>query len=104
MESFPAGLPLPERGAHLARLLARSHSLRRHAREVMERAAGLRQRSRELLRTSGSLRGEHEDAGALRWYRMQVRQMLAAGWTPAELADVGITAPLLRELGLGGTE
>lgn len=43
---------------------------------------------------------EPEDVEALHWYRAQVRQMLAAGWSRAELAEVGVTDGLLRELGL----
>jgi hypothetical protein len=103
-----------ERGPHVT-LLVRSHSLRRRAEEVMERAASLRERSGQLLRAPGGPRppghqppapdGEaQEDAEALQWYRVQVRQMLAAGWSSAELADVGVTDGLLRELGLHAAE
>ncbi|HYW12232.1 MAG TPA: hypothetical protein VE871_09745 [Longimicrobium sp.] len=45
-----------------------------------------------------------EDVDALRWYRVQVREMLAAGWSVEELADIGVTNSLLRELGLHGME
>lgn len=102
--------PLPgERAPHLT-LLVRSHSLRRRAEEVMERAASLRERSGQLLRTADGLcpgrrptgdgDAAREDAEAQQWYRVQVREMLSAGWSAAELADVGITDALLRELGL----
>jgi hypothetical protein len=43
---------------------------------------------------------DRQDAEARQWYRVQVREMLAAGWGRAELADVGITDALLQELGL----
>ena len=98
-----------ERGPHVA-LRVRSHSLRRRAEEVMERATRLREQSVHLLRASGGpdVPGgddeAREDAETLQWYRIQVRQMLAAGWTSAELADVGITDALLRELGLHAAE
>jgi hypothetical protein len=97
-----------ERGPHVA-LRVRSHSLRRRAEEVMERAARLRERSGCLLRASGGRDDPgddeaQEDAETLQWYRAQVRQMLAAGWTSAELADVGVTDGLLRELGLHAME
>lgn len=97
-----------ERGPHVA-LRVRSHSLRRRAEEVMERAARLREQSVRLLRASGGPGAPphdeaREDAETLQWYRAQVRQMLAAGWTSAELADVGITDALLRELGLHAAE
>lgn len=96
-----------EHGRHVT-LLVRSYSLRRRAEEVLERAASLRQRSGHLLGTSRVLSSRYagddapslEDAEALQWYRVQIRQMLAAGWSEEELADVGITDSLLRELGL----
>lgn len=107
-------LLLGERGSPVT-LWFRSRLLRRRAEEVMERAAGLRERSGHLLRTSIGLRPSTagprdaaseagEDAEALQWYRVQVREMLSAGWTAAELADVGVTDALLRELGLHAAE
>ena len=95
-------------------LLFRARTLRRRSGEVLERAAALRERSGQLLEVSGSLprpqvagppgsRADgdaREEVEALQWYRVQIREMLAAGWTAAELADVGITDGLLRELGL----
>jgi hypothetical protein len=89
-----------ERAPHLA-LRMRSRSLRRRAQAALERAAALRRRS-ELLRGSAPRMNAEarEDAEARQWYRVQVREMLAAGWGRAELADVGITDALLQELGL----
>ena len=92
-----------------ATLLFRSRSLRRRAREVLERAAALRERSGRLLRGAADLPGsvdggDREEAEALQWYRVQVREMLSAGWSRAELADVGVTDGLLRELGLHAAE
>jgi hypothetical protein len=89
-----------ERAPHVA-LLIRSRSLRRRAEEALERAAALRRRSEQLRGANPAADAEaREEAEALQWYRVQVREMLAAGWTSAELADVGITDALLRELGL----
>lgn len=100
-----------ERGSQLT-LLMRSRSLRHRAMETLERAAALRERSRRLLspaaadsliasRDAGHPPGaDAGEAEALQWYRVQVREMLAAGWSADELADVGITDRLLHELGL----
>jgi hypothetical protein len=101
-------------------LLFRARTLRRRSGEVLERAAALRERCGQLLEVAGSLPRAHvagppgshsgadgdarEEAEALQWYRVQIREMLAAGWTSAELADVGITDGLLRELGLHAAE
>jgi hypothetical protein len=41
-----------------------------------------------------------EEAEVLTWCRVQVRQMLREGWTRAQLAEVGISVPFLRRLGL----
>ena len=89
-----------DRARHVA-LLIRSRSLRRRAEEVLQRAADLRERS-VRLRESGPAADTdaREEAESLQWYRVQVREMLVAGWSAAELADVGITDALLRELGL----
>ena len=104
--------PLPgERGSQLT-LLIRSRSLRHRAAEVLERAAALRERSSRLLRpvpgsappVSHADDEKAEEADTLRWYRAQIREMLSAGWSSQELADVGITEALLRELGLHGAE
>jgi hypothetical protein len=110
-----------EHGSQLT-LLIRSRSLRRRADEVMERAAALRERSRQLVKTRSHSApdppapaelddawvrapgADADDAEALQWYRMQVREMLAAGWSAEELADIGVTDGLLRELGLHGME
>jgi hypothetical protein len=104
-----------ERGSQMT-LLIRSRSLRRRAMEAMERAEALRERSGRLLRTAGGdppadprdaghpPHPDADDAEALQWYRAQVREMLSAGWSDQELADVGITDALLRELGLHGME
>jgi hypothetical protein len=92
-----------DRAPHLA-LLIRSRSLRRRAEEALERAAALRRRSEQLRAAGPAAEAEaREEAETLQWYRVQVREMLAAGWTSAELADVGITDALLRELGLRPT-
>ncbi|HST58488.1 MAG TPA: hypothetical protein VLK84_07370 [Longimicrobium sp.] len=111
-----------ERGSQMT-LLIRSRSLRRRAGEVMERAAALRERSGQLLKAARAdslpeppapakpedapvpaLAADADDADTLHWYRAQVREMLAAGWSAQELADVGVTDGLLRELGLHGME
>jgi hypothetical protein len=92
-----------ERAPHLA-LLIRSRSLRLRSGEALERAAALRERSAQLRGPGAAMGAEaREDAETLQWYRVQVREMLAAGWTSAELADVGITDALLQELGLRPT-
>jgi hypothetical protein len=94
---------LPGEHAPQLSLLIRSRSLRRRAEEALERAAALRRQSQGLLRPAPAAEADRqarEDAEALQWYRVQVREMLAAGWGRAELADVGITDALLRELGL----
>ena len=93
-------LTLPcERAPHVA-LLMRSRSLRRRAEDALQRAAYLRERSQSLCRSRPGDAEAREEAESLQWYRVQVREMLAAGWSAAELADVGITDALLRELGL----
>lgn len=111
--------PLSSEPGSPVTLLFRSRSLRRRAAEVLERAAALRERSARLREVCGALSvagaaappgpaetADHdaEEAEALQWYRVQVREMLAAGWSSAELADVGVTDELLRELGLLAAE
>lgn len=99
-------------------LLIRSRTLRLRACTVVEHATRLRAHADRLLSTlprpsihrdaapavadaaSPSAGPEPDDPEALQWYRVQVRQMLAAGWSRAELAEVGVTDALLRELGL----
>ncbi|HEX6037512.1 hypothetical protein [Longimicrobium sp.] len=116
--SFP-----PHDPTENARLLVRARALRLHTREVLERAGALRRHANALLARSSELRlrGEvwrtalrgplpdvdhphpedvAEAAEERAWYRAQVRQILAAGWTRAELADIGIREGLLEELGL----
>jgi hypothetical protein len=88
-----------DRARHVA-LLIRSRSLRRRAEEVLQRAADLRERSARLRGSTDPDADARDEAEALQWYCVQVREMLAAGWSAAELADVGITNALLRELGL----
>ncbi len=113
-----------EHGSQMTPLI-RSRALRLRAGEVMERSAALRERSSQLLKAARSvypappaapapaelddapvppLGADVEDADALQWYRAQVREMLAAGWSAEELADVGVTDGLLRDLGLHGME
>jgi hypothetical protein len=111
--------PLLDRHAHLA-IFLRSRTLRLRACEVMEHTTRLRTQADRLLSTlprlavhrdaaravadaassSPAAGPEPDDPDALHWYRAQVRQMLAAGWSRAELAEVGVTDALLRELGL----
>lgn len=109
--------PLLDRHAQVV-ILIRSRTLRLQACEVMEHATRLHAQAARLLstlprpsihrdaapavaKTASPVPGpEPEDAEALHWYRAQVRQMLAAGWSRAELAEVGVTDGLLRELGL----
>lgn len=110
--------PLLDRHAHVA-IFLRSRTLRLRACEVMEHTTRLRTQADRLLSTlprpsvhcttapalagvaSPSSAGpEPDDPEALHWYRAQVRQMLAAGWSRAELAEVGVTDALLRELGI----
>jgi hypothetical protein len=111
--------PLLDRHAHVA-ILVRSRSLRLRACEVTEHTTRLRAQAERLLATlpgprirrdaepgvdraalpSPAAGPEPDDVEALHWYRAQVRQMLAAGWSRAELAEVGVTDALLRELGL----
>ena len=104
--------PLLDRHAHVA-ILARSRTLRLRAYGVMEHTTRLRAETERLLSTLPGPRirpdassyapaagPEPDDLDALHWYRAQVRQMLAAGWSRGELAEVGVTDALLRELGL----
>ena len=103
-----------------ADIILRARSLRRHARDILDRAGGLRHRAARLLAVSGNLRVRVEmqrtaarplpvpvpdpaaDSAAEEraWYRAQVGEMLGAGWSRAELADVGVTDALLAELEL----
>lgn len=103
----------------------RCRALRHQSREALARSARLRRRADELcavpdrheLRTQVLLSATREafaqreqarrdaveareDAATEAWYREQVREMLNDGWTRAELADVGVTHSLLRQLGL----
>lgn len=107
---------LGEHGSRLTRLI-RSRSLRHRGGEVLERAAALRERSGRLVRPApGCTAGVDEDgrpAGAdadpddvedADWYRVQLRQVLTAGWSAAELADVGVADGLLRAPGRHGLE
>jgi hypothetical protein len=97
----------PDLVAHLE-LLARARGLRQRASDVMDRALHLRRRSAELLSVCSECRRPPpplpaeaaEDVETLGWLRAQVREMLAQGWTRAELADIGIRDGLLSELGL----
>lgn len=94
-------------------LLARARILRLRAEDVLERVLRLRRRSEQLLsalhegprRAGPPLPVEAaDDVETLGWLRVQVQEMLAQGWTRAELADIGIRDGLLRELGLRGPE
>jgi uncharacterized small protein (DUF1192 family) len=80
-------------------------TLRLRVAEVQERVALLRHQAEHLLaaRRDGARDAEADDPEALGWYRAEVRRMLAAGWSRAELADVGVSDALLRELGLHGS-
>lgn len=90
--------------ARAARLVRRADELRgvpdRHAlrMEVLRSAAREARARREQLRLQAAEAREAAEVEA--WYRDRVREMLDAGWTRAELADVGVTDVLLRELGL----
>lgn len=108
--------------ARSADLILRARSLRLHARDILDRSGLLRHRADRLLAVSGNLRVRVEmqrtatraplpvpatdpvaDAAAAEeraWYRAQVREMLDAGWSRAELADVGVTDALLADLEL----
>jgi hypothetical protein len=94
-----------------------ARALRLRACEALERATQLRRRAEHVLSTvratvfptlaeqssPASAAGGTEppdEADALQWYRDEIRRMLAAGWSRAELADVGVTDALLHELGL----
>lgn len=87
-------------------LLMRARALRQRASEVYERAAGQATHIARLLHTVRPEPADAEDhpdvVDAAQWCRAQVHEMLAAGWTREELADVGVTDALLRELGLDG--
>ena len=93
--------PLLHRHVDVA-LLVRARALRLRAREVQDRAANLRRQAEHLLSTrrGDAAPADADDVETLGWYRAEVRRMLAAGWSRAELADVGISDALLRELGL----
>jgi hypothetical protein len=89
--------------------LARARILRLRAAGVLERARSLRRRSDQLLsapfgsRPHGSppsFMETADDVETLGWLRVQVQEMLALGWTRAELADIGVRDGILRELGL----
>lgn len=106
--------------AQNAELLVRARALRLHACQILCRCVLLRHRADHLLARSSDLRlrvemqrasavhpaaaddarDEDEAAEERAWYRAQVRQMLGAGWTRAELADIGISDRLMAELGL----
>lgn len=118
-------LPVPPWTETLITVRARSRELRHQSREALERSARLRRRANELFavpdlhqlraevlrsraREAHALREQlrrdadqaHEDAAVDAWCRERVAEMLDAGWTRAELADVGVTDALLRQLGL----
>lgn len=97
--------------------------LRLRASLLLQRAARLRRTSGELLTRRQAIRTwieerrnppaflaepplpPHEalveDEEVTSWFRERVHEILAEGWTAEELAGIGITAELLRELTVG---
>lgn len=92
---------LRRRSRELRQLSARVLRRRDHAVHRLElRRELLRSEFEQLRAQRRHARAPGEDDGLDEWMRGEVLQMLAAGWTPRELADVGIGPELLRELRL----
>lgn len=85
-EQEPAGQDQSRRGAAAIRI-----------RRGQLRAGPGRSRARVAVRPREA---DPEEAEVLAWCRVQVRQMLRDGWTPAELAQVGVSETFLWRLGL----
>jgi hypothetical protein len=57
--------------------------------------------AREAAEAAQVQDGEGAAVPAEVWHRARLREMLGAGWSARELADVGITPAMLHRLGLG---